>query len=624
MPERVDRLDSARRRAARPTSTRSLASSRTRSRSARQRAGRGTQGTTGVYDAEIVPVPIAELAERRGPPRRRHAPGVAGEAQAVLPRRRHGDRRQRLAAGRRGRRAAARRRGRRRRARTSSRWLASPPPGSTPSTRSTSGSAPCEAVNRALAKAGKTPLPTSTTMELNEAFAAQSLACLVGVARPRPRDRQPARRRDRHRPPARLPPAPASPARSPTSSPAAGGWRRRRGPVHRRRPGHRPHPRPLTRRLWRADGCRPGDSGGPRGADPARLAGRGCRPGASGGPVDERRRPDGGSDDPVRMTDRPSSTCPARRLLPPAGRPALHAGFRPWAAGVPVTGSGRWSRRRWCAGSSRACTSPRRCPTPSLLRSRALQLVVPRDSVVTDWTACWFYTGVLPAGQHVDLPPLTVFRPAGHDRLRNTLCSSGERGLVADDLTHVGGLRITTPLRTAWDLGRLAHRDRAIGALGRTAAARFVHPGRARRRGRALQGHARRGPAAQPCAAGRRPVRVTRRVDAAPAMAGPPEPAPAHTAGPDHGGGRRGVPRGSRRAGAARYGCEYDGEEFHAVRDAQHDLRRRVGPAPTGSPGTSTRSGSTNVSGPTRDVERVLVEGIRRARRAFGGSTYLG
>ena len=62
-------------------------------------------------------------------------------------------------------------------------------------------------------------------------------------------------------------------------------------------------------------------------------------------------------------------------------------------------------------------------PDSLLLRSRALPLVVPRDSVVTDWTACWFYTGVLPAGQHVDLPPLTVFRPAGHDRLRNSLCS---------------------------------------------------------------------------------------------------------------------------------------------------------------------------------------------------------
>ena len=40
-------------------------------------------------------------------------------------------------------------------------------------------------------------------VELNEAFAAQSLACLGRVARPRPRDRQPARRRDRDRPPAR-------------------------------------------------------------------------------------------------------------------------------------------------------------------------------------------------------------------------------------------------------------------------------------------------------------------------------------------------------------------------------------------------------------------------------------
>ena len=51
------------------------------------------------------------------------------------------------------------------------------------------------------------------------------------------------------------------------------------------------------------------------------------------------------------------------------------------------------------------------------------------------------------------------------DRLRNGLCASGERSFRPSDLTTIGGLTLTTPLRTAWDLGRLAHRDSAIGAL---------------------------------------------------------------------------------------------------------------------------------------------------------------
>ena len=64
------------------------------------------------------------------------------------------------------------------------------------------GIGPVEAANRALARAG-IGWGDVAAVELNEAFAAQSLACLRRVAGARPRDRQRARRRDRHRPPAR-------------------------------------------------------------------------------------------------------------------------------------------------------------------------------------------------------------------------------------------------------------------------------------------------------------------------------------------------------------------------------------------------------------------------------------
>lgn len=101
------------------------------------------------------------------------------------------------------------------------------------------------------------------------------------------------------------------------------------------------------------------------------------------------------------------------------------------------------------------------------LRIACTKLVVPEDCVVVDRHAGWLHGAemVLAPGEHLDVQPLTVFRPAGHDRLRNGLVDSGERGFRPGDLTEVGGLRVTTPLRTAWDLGRVSRTDRAISAL---------------------------------------------------------------------------------------------------------------------------------------------------------------
>jgi hypothetical protein len=100
-----------------------------------------------------------------------------------------------------------------------------------------------------------------------------------------------------------------------------------------------------------------------------------------------------------------------------------------------------------------------------LLRAQALLLVVPAHAVVTDWTAVWLYTGLHPPNGHLQLPPICMFLPAGRGRLRNGLCDSGERTFAREDLMVVDELTVTTPLRTAWDMGRLAHRDRAIGAI---------------------------------------------------------------------------------------------------------------------------------------------------------------
>jgi len=98
------------------------------------------------------------------------------------------------------------------------------------------------------------------------------------------------------------------------------------------------------------------------------------------------------------------------------------------------------------------------------LRARCLRLVVPDDCVVVDRHAGWLLGAsmVLAPNEHLGLRPLTLFRPSGHGRLRNDLVTSGERNLSDDDVTEVRGLRVTTPLRTAWDLGRVRWADEAI------------------------------------------------------------------------------------------------------------------------------------------------------------------
>ena len=101
------------------------------------------------------------------------------------------------------------------------------------------------------------------------------------------------------------------------------------------------------------------------------------------------------------------------------------------------------------------------------LRAQAIQLVAPDGHIVTDESAGWLAGAqmILSPGAHLEAPPLTVFATGDHHRLRNGLVDSGTRALLPRDITTVHGVLTTTPLRTALDLGRLRHRDRAIAAL---------------------------------------------------------------------------------------------------------------------------------------------------------------
>lgn len=98
-------------------------------------------------------------------------------------------------------------------------------------------------------------------------------------------------------------------------------------------------------------------------------------------------------------------------------------------------------------------------------RVEAVRLVLPAGAVVTDRTAAWLHgVDVLPRRAAYEPVPLDVFSTE-ESRLRRPGVRSGIRMLGAGDLCEVEGVPVTTPLRTALDLGRLLRRHDAIGAL---------------------------------------------------------------------------------------------------------------------------------------------------------------
>lgn len=99
------------------------------------------------------------------------------------------------------------------------------------------------------------------------------------------------------------------------------------------------------------------------------------------------------------------------------------------------------------------------------LRTWALRLVLPDSAIVADRTAAWLYgIDVLPRSAAHEPVPLDVFSRA-ESRIRRPGVASGVRELRDTDVELVDGIPVTTPWRTALDLGRLLPRYDAIGAL---------------------------------------------------------------------------------------------------------------------------------------------------------------
>ncbi len=97
------------------------------------------------------------------------------------------------------------------------------------------------------------------------------------------------------------------------------------------------------------------------------------------------------------------------------------------------------------------------------LRVRAVQLVVPPNAVACDHTAAWVHgADLLPPSAHEGAPPVCFFSRDSGNRLRLPGVVSGERTLTLDDVVDIGGLRVTSPLRTTCDLGRTRDLPRAL------------------------------------------------------------------------------------------------------------------------------------------------------------------
>ena len=164
---------------------------------------------------------------------------------------------------------------------------------------------------------------------------------------------------------------------------------------------------------------------------------------------------------------------------------------------------------------------PTALPDTVALRCQVLRLVMPSDAFACDRTAAWLHAGdrALAPNEHLECRVSPASGPATPARCGAGLVASGEREIRPSDLTTVHGLTVTTPLRTALDLGRLQPTAGPAPARhGHDARARRLRARGAARRGGSLRPPTRCGRAPRARAARRRWLGVVRRVLAAPSL----------------------------------------------------------------------------------------------------------
>ena len=166
----------------------------------------------------------------------------------------------------------------------------------------------------------------------------------------------------------------------------------------------------------------------------------------------------------------PSLTIPATPHI--ALPPDLDRGF-PWDLGMALDCGldDHALRAHLAAGTARRLLRgvyvAASAPDTLSLRLAGLALVVDEAQVVTDGTAAWVHAGdsVLAPGEHLALQPPNVFDARRGHRMRRPGVRSGQRDLLETDVVEMGGVRVTTPVRTATDVARLQHGQRALASL---------------------------------------------------------------------------------------------------------------------------------------------------------------
>ncbi len=99
-------------------------------------------------------------------------------------------------------------------------------------------------------------------------------------------------------------------------------------------------------------------------------------------------------------------------------------------------------------------------------RAGAAALVISPYAVVADRTAAWIWGVDCFSFRELDVvPPLEARTLRGHHAPARSGIRAGQRDLQPDDWVFVAGVRVTTPLRTALDLGCVLGRRDALAAM---------------------------------------------------------------------------------------------------------------------------------------------------------------
>ncbi|GAB6986091.1 DUF559 domain-containing protein [Nocardioides pyridinolyticus] len=105
-------------------------------------------------------------------------------------------------------------------------------------------------------------------------------------------------------------------------------------------------------------------------------------------------------------------------------------------------------------------------PDTPLLRVRAARLVISPHSVLCDRTAAWVLGCEVHDYRELDvIAPIESYVLRGHDPTDRPECAGGTRDLRPGDWCDVDGVRVTTPIRTAMDLGCKLSRRQGLAAM---------------------------------------------------------------------------------------------------------------------------------------------------------------